>query len=105
MSSDDIDDPSERGRERLDMLRETIDRNADRDWEDYRERYEFTVLGDGLIRVSPTVGPNDTANPIETESDQLVTVGDTTVNCDCHVAQRSVGNCRHVRAVEAHPRL
>jgi hypothetical protein len=110
----------DRGREHLEVLRETIARNRDLDWEEYDENYAFTVLGDGTIRVSAADdgGGEGSGNgdrkedgidyPIEQEVDHVVTLeGGQVADCNCHVAQQPVGrpSCRHMRAVEAHPRL
>ncbi|PSP72698.1 hypothetical protein BRC86_11940 [Halobacteriales archaeon QS_3_64_16] len=119
MPKDDFDhdpDGPDRGREHLEVLRETIARNRDLGWEEYDESYAFTILGDGTIRVSAAndgTGNGDRDRdgidrPIEREVEHLVSLEEgQVVDCNCHVAQRPVGrpSCRHMRAVEAHPRL
>jgi len=79
---------------------ETIDRNSDSGWDDYRESFEFTLIDDATVRVS---------RPDESRAvDHLVELADgRAASCDCFTARRpSRGeSCRHVRAVDAHPRL
>ncbi len=106
MTSDDAENP-DAGREHLDVIKEAIDRNSDREWRDYRERYEFVLIDDGLVCITPT--DDETATrPIETEADHVVTLDSgAAVDCNCHVARRphDRGSCRHMRAVDAHPQL
>ena len=111
-------DGPDRGREHLEVLRETIARNRDLGWEEYDESYTFTVLDDDTIRVSAADHGGGEGNggrdgdgidrPIQREVDHVVSLENGRVaDCNCHVAQRPVGrpSCRHMRAVEAHPRL
>lgn len=108
MTTDDEDTDPDAGREHLEVLKETIDRNRDQDWTHYRETYEFTLLDDGLVRIS-TVGETEpSATPIETENDHIVTLdGGKATDCNCHIAQRIFDRkpCRHMRAVDFHPQL
>ena len=104
----DTDTDPDRGREHIEVLRETVDRNRDRDWADYRERFSFTVVDDGTVLLSPTAEPDTTGAAVEQEVTHTVTVdGGTPVDCNCHVAQRPFDprSCRHMRAVDTHPRL
>lgn len=111
MCADGTDDAPDEGREHIETLRETIDRNRNFDWEAYRERYRFTVVDDGTVRVSRVdERSTETAfvRAVEHGVDHVVTLeGGSVVDCDCHVARRPVGrkSCRHMRAVESHPRL
>lgn len=107
MTDDSFEDAPDRGREHIELLRETIDRNRNLDWEDYRERCRFTLVDNGMVRVSPATERSDSDRAIERERDHVVELdGDVVVSCDCHTARRSRGReCRHMRAVEAHPRL
>ena len=101
------DDSGPDTRAHIEVLRETIDRNRDRGWEGYRTAFSFEVIDDGRIRVSMTGEPEATS-PVAAETDHVVAVEmGRAVDCDCHVAQRPVGqaSCRHMRAVDAHPRL
>lgn len=84
----------------IEVLMETIDRNSDSEWEDYRESFEFTLVDDATVRVSR---PDE-----KREVDHLVELADgRAARCDCFTARRPSGDgsCRHVRAVDAHPRL
>jgi hypothetical protein len=90
-------DDSEAVRKHIQVLRETIDRNRNLDWENYRAGHEFTLIGDSKVKVSQ---PN--------EGDYVVAVDPTgAVDCDCYISTRPFGrkSCRHMRAVDAHPRL
>jgi len=94
-------------REHIEVLRETIDRNHDRNWDNYRTEFDFELIGDGAVRVSVATDTENTS-PVETETDHVVTVEmRRAVDCDCHIAQRPFGreSCRHMRAVDAHPHL
>lgn len=102
---DDDSDPDTR--EHIEVLRETIDRNRDREWDNYREEFSFEVIDDGEVRVS-TVDDTEATTAIEVEPDHVVAVEmGRAVDCDCHIAQRPFGreSCRHMRAVDAHPHL
>lgn len=104
----DTDADPDRGREHIEVLRETVDRNRDRDWADYRERFSFTVVDDGTVLLSPVDAAAETGSAVEREVTHRVTVdGGSAVDCNCHVAQRPFDRraCRHMRAVDAHPRL
>lgn len=98
----------DRGREHIEVLRETVDRNRDRDWAEYRERFLFTVVDDGTVVLSPADEADETRPAVEQEVTHTVTLDrGTAVDCNCHVAQRPFDrqSCRHMRAVDAHPRL
>lgn len=104
----DTDTDPDRDREHIEVLRETVDRNRDRDWADYRERFSFTVVDDGTVALSATDTADTTGSAVEREVTHRVTVDrGTAVDCNCHVAQRPFDrqSCRHMRAVDAHPRL
>jgi hypothetical protein len=106
MTSEDT--APDRGREHIEVLRETVDRNRDRDWADYRDRFSFTVVDDGTVLLSPADEADPTGSAVEREVTHTVTVeGGTAVDCNCHVAQRPFDrqDCRHMRAVDTHPRL
>jgi len=84
----------------IQILRETIDRNLDLGWEDYRNGHEFKLIADGKVRVSQ---PEE-----ENENDYVVELDEHgAADCDCFVATRPFGgdSCRHMRAVDSHPRL
>lgn len=87
-------------RPEVEVLLETIDRNRDRDWESYRASFEFTLIGESRVRL---------ARPDEArEVDHVVRLtGGRAASCDCFSARRDAGgmSCRHMRAVDAHPRL
>jgi len=106
--TDGNDDPdSNAGREHIEVLRETIDRNRNREWHSYREEFSFELIDDGTIRVS-MVADAEGKSPVEVETDHVVEVEmGAAVDCDCHIAQRPFGreSCRHMRAVDAHPHL
>jgi hypothetical protein len=104
MTRDDPDDADpDRGREHIEVLRETLDRTHGRDWAAYRDRYRFTVVGDGRVRLS-ALGGGERA--VETSVDHVVTVEDGgAVGCNCHTARTRDRRCRHMRAVDSHPRL
>jgi len=104
----DTDADPDRGREHIEVLRETVDRNRDRGWADYRERFSFTVVDDGTVLVSPADEAGETGPAVEREVTHTVAVdGGAAVDCNCHAAQRPFDprGCRHMRAVDAHPRL
>jgi hypothetical protein len=108
MTDTEAEDDSDGGREHIEVLRETVDRNRDRDWADYRERFSFTIVDDGTVLLSPAAETDETASAVEREVTHTVTVDDgTAVDCNCHVAQRPFDrqSCRHMRAVDSHPRL
>jgi hypothetical protein len=103
---DAIDDNPDRGREHIEVLKETIDRNRDSDWERYGERYRFTVVGDGRVRVSAVDRESTPGRAMETTVDHVVSVeGGVAVGCNCFAARRRFDrqSCRHMRAVDAHP--
>ena len=96
------------GREHIEVLKETIDRNIDADWSDYRDRYRFTLVDDGRVRISRRHDGEEPRNAVETGVAHVVQLeGGEPVSCNCHSAQRYLGRetCRHMRAVAAHPRL
>lgn len=102
----DRDDDPDRGREHIEVLRETIDRNRNHDWEGYREQYRFTVVDDGRVRLSPLGAEPTAGRAVETAVDHVVDVeGGVAVDCNCFVARRRFDRkrCRHMRAVDAHP--
>lgn len=104
----DAGDDPDRGREHIEVLRETVDRNREREWADYRERFLFTLVDDGTVVVAPAEEADGTAPAVEQEVTHTVTVaGGSAADCNCHVAQRPFDSraCRHMRAVDAHPRL
>ncbi|MFC6718076.1 hypothetical protein ACFQGT_10595 [Natrialbaceae archaeon GCM10025810] len=108
MPGSDADEHPDRGREHLEVIRETIDRNSERDWDYYRENYTFTLLDEGRVRVSSIIDTESVDSPIVTEVDHVVTIdAGTPVTCNCHIARRPIDRkpCRHMRAVDAHPRL
>lgn len=108
MATDNEDTNPDEGREHLEVLKEAIDRNKYQDWTRYRETYEFTLLDDGLVRVSAVDGTDSFATLIETETDHIVTLdGGKAADCNCHIAQRVFNrkSCRHMRAVDTHPKL
>jgi hypothetical protein len=108
MCGDGAPETPDEGREHIETLRETIDRNRNFDWEAYRERYRFTVVDDGTVRVSRIGEKAASARAVEHAVDHVVTLaGGSVVDCNCHIARRPVGrkSCRHMRAVESHPRL
>ncbi|EMA59572.1 hypothetical protein [Halorubrum lipolyticum] len=93
-------DDTEEVRRDIQILRETIDRNLDLGWEDYRGGHEFKLIADGKVQVSQSEEEN--------ESDYVVELDKTgAIDCDCFVATRPLGgdSCRHMRAVDSHPRL
>lgn len=95
-------DDTESVRKDLQILYETIDRNRERDWPDYRDTHEFKLVSDGVVRVAKSTP--------ESEDDGVYHVrvdGDGPIECDCFVASRRFDDqsCRHMRAVAAHPRL
>jgi hypothetical protein len=94
-----VDDRPRGERPDIEVLFETIDRNSDRDWADYREVFEFVVVGESEVRV---VSPGE-----DREVDHVVGLeGGRAAACDCFSARRPDGStCRHVRAVDAHPLL
>lgn len=93
-------DDSDSIRKDIQILTETIDRNLDRDWEEYRERHEFTIVSDGRVLVSSSDDEHDVEYEVRIDEAGAV-------DCDCYVASRPTGgdSCRHMRAVDAHPRL
>lgn len=96
------------GREHIEMLRETIDRNRGHGWEHYRERYRFTIVDDGTVRISKRGSNADSERAVETAVDHVVTVeAGVAVGCNCFMAGRRFTSerCRHMRAVDTHPRL
>jgi len=106
-AADDDHNP-DRGREHIEVLKETIDRNRDDDWERYRERYRFTVVDDGRVRVSAVGREPTPGRAMETAVDHVVSVeGGAAVDCNCFAARRRFDrqSCRHMRAVDAHPFL
>jgi hypothetical protein len=98
--------PNEPGREHIEVLAETIDRNNDRDWAAYRERYMFTLVNDGTVRISAK--DTESSSSFDANDDHFVSlIRGRVAECDCYIARRSFSerSCRHMRAVEAHPRL
>jgi len=93
-------DESEEVRRDIQILRETIDRNLDLGWEDYRDGHEFKLIADGTVQVSQPDEENENDYTVELD-------GTDAVDCDCFVATRPFGgdSCRHMRAVNSHPRL
>lgn len=93
------DDPSENRRSLSEeVLREAIDRNRRTRWTEYAETFDFTIRDDGVVAVSSA----------ENGREQLVELsGGTAVSCSCYSHRDAVGrdDCRHMRAVDAHPRL
>lgn len=80
------------------VVTEAIDRNRHKTWSEYAETFEFTIHDDAVVRVAPSEGGGE----------QLVTVsGGTAVACTCYSHREAIGrnDCRHMRAVDAHPRL
>ena len=107
MTSDAPKNP-DAGREHIEVLKETIDRNTDAGCDDYRDRYRFTLVDDGRVRLSRRHDGEEPRNAVETGVDHVVRLEDgRAVSCNCHSAQRYLGRetCRHMRAVDAHPRL
>lgn len=86
--------------EGIQVVRETIDRNKDRNWEEYRKTHKFTLLKDGKVRVAQPDEKNEGEHVVEIDRTGAV-------DCDCYIAMRPFGKkpCRHMRAVDAHPRL
>lgn len=78
---------------------ETIDRNKPNTWDRYSVLFRFVLSGDGIVRV--TSRRNDTG----TYTVELS--GGTASGCTCRSTDIGVGEigCRHMRAVNAHPRL
>jgi hypothetical protein len=96
------------GREHLEVLKETIDRNKNQGWTHYQKIYKFTLLDDSLVRISVIDKTDPSASPIETETDHIVILdGGKASGCNCHIAQRAFDqkSCRHMRAVDANPQL
>lgn len=107
MTGEDDDPHPDASREHIEVLRETIDRNQDREWHNYREEFSFELIDDGKVRVSMEADAEG-RSPVEVETDHVVEVEmEGAVGCDCHIAQRPFGreSCRHMRAVDAHPHL
>lgn len=98
MTTDDTDAV----RKDLQILYETIARNRERDWSDYRDSHEFRLVADGVVRVAKSDPDSDDDGVYRVRVD-----GDGAVGCDCFVASRRFDDqpCRHMRAVDAHPRL
>ena len=98
----------DRGREHIEVLRETIDRTRRPDWAAYRDRYRFTLVNEGTVRLSPVEDGQGSKRAVETAVEHVVTLeGGVAVGCNCHSARRPDrrGACRHMRAVDAHPYL
>lgn len=93
------DDPSKNDQSlSREVITEAIDRNRHKTWGEYAEMFEFTIHDDAVVRVATS----------ESGREQLVTVaGGTAVACTCYSHREAVGrdDCRHMRAVDAHPRL
>lgn len=93
------DDPSkDRWSLSRELVTEAIDRNHHKDWSEYAETFEFTIQGDGVVAVST----------VSNDREQWVTVSKgAAVSCTCYSHREGVGrdDCRHMRAVDAHPRL
>ena len=93
-------DGSDAPRKDVQVLYETIDRNKERDWADYADEYEFTLVSDGVVSVEKPDGKDGGRYQVE--------LGETgAVDCNCFIASRPSQNrsCRHMRAVDLHPRL
>jgi hypothetical protein len=108
MTMDDQHTNPDAGREHIEVLKETIDRNKNQGWTHYQEIYEFTLLDDGLVRISVIDKTDPSASPIETETDHIVILdGGRAADCNCHIAQRVFDqkSCRHMRAVDTNPQL
>lgn len=86
----------------IEVLFETIDRNSDREWADYRAAFEFTVVGESRVRVARPDEDREVDHVVELE-------GGRAAACDCFSARRPAPSgersCRHMRAVDAHPFL
>ena len=55
MTTDDTDAV----RKDLQILYETIARNRERDWSDYRDSHEFRLVADGVVRVAKSDSDSD----------------------------------------------
>lgn len=93
------DDPSTNRRSpSRELVTEAIDRNHHKTWSEYAETFEFTIRDDGVVGVSTS----------ESDRERRVTVvGGAAVACTCYSHRNAIGrtDCRHMRAVDAHPRL
>jgi len=111
MNPDDQCENPSKGREHVEVIAETIDRNRDRDWEEYKNDYEYTLISDGRVLVTPVDESEDAESPensLSAEIDYTVELsGGKAVGCNCHIARRPIDpkGCRHMRAVNAHPKL
>ncbi|WP_122088183.1 hypothetical protein [Halalkalicoccus subterraneus] len=96
MSEDASTDPVNPSKE---MLLETIDRNKRRTWTEYAERFQFTLRGDELVEMTAADDDERTAT--------VTLAGGRAVTCSCYSHATAFGrtDCRHMRAVDAHPRL
>lgn len=93
------DDPSENRRSlSKEVLMEAIDRNRQKSWKEYAETFDFTIDGDAVVEVS---------SPEDGREEMVELSGGTAVACTCYSHQEAVErkDCRHMRAVDAHPRL
>lgn len=80
------------------VLREAIDRNRQKRWDEYAKTFNFTICDDGLVEVSSAKNGRE----------QLVELSEgAAIACTCYSHREAVGrdDCRHMRAVDAHPRL
>lgn len=80
------------------ILSEAIDRNRQKHWTEYAETFDFAIRDDGVIEVSTS----------ENGQGRLVELsGGAAIACTCYSHREAVGrdDCRHMRAVDAHPRL
>lgn len=83
----------------MESVLETIDRNKQRTWAEYAERFQFTLRGDELVDVTTTDEDERTAT--------VTLAGGRAVTCSCYSHANAFGrtDCRHMRAVDAHPQL
>lgn len=80
------------------VVSEAIDRNRQKSCKKYTEVFDFTIDGDAVVQVS---SPED-------EREHVVKLSRrTAVTCTCYSHREVVGrdDCRHMRAVNAHPQL
>lgn len=93
------DGPSEDGWSlSKEVLTEAIDRNHRKGWDEYAQTFDFTITTDAVVRVAA----------VENGREQTVELaGGTAVSCTCYSHREAAerDDCRHMRAVDAHPRL
>ena len=83
----------------MELLLEAIDRNKQQSWDRYSTMFCFTLSGDGTVQVTA-----------QNESERTYTVkihkGEPS-NCSCYIHHKGIerADCRHMRAVDAHPQL